>query len=307
MGIKLTGWALAPLVAFGIGGCSVFDKDTSSQGAAIIFDEDTEFEKVNIFTLLYPESKADRNGYFEEEERWLSIEETIMVFQEKIDIQNTDRKKLMRNRVQDRIIAASIQRCNEFKRALQKYEGDVNFLLGSLTTALAGAGSIFTGASTARALSGIAGISSGLRAEFNSDYFKNLSIEVVTKGITARRERLMEEMGERKMKPLAEYTTLAAIGDALKFHGSCTVIAGLEEASDSITKVVDPGPAALLRSANDMIELRERFEKAFNIGGAAEGEGGDQTDGAPNSTEGSQTGNGENRDEVEREPVTDEN
>ena len=115
-----------------------------------------------------------------------NLEKALKEFNKKIEEETTDDgKKWLRNRVQERILAASNQACAEFKRELKALDARVNFILGSLTTAVAGAGAIFSGG-TSQALSGIASIFSGVRAEFNEDYFKMLTIQVITDGLGKR-------------------------------------------------------------------------------------------------------------------------
>jgi len=87
---------------------------------------------------------------------------------------------LARNRIQDRIIAASNQRCANYKVFIKTFDSESNFFLGALTTATAGAGAIFTPVGTVRALSGIAAIISGVRAELNYAYFQNQTVQVLT-------------------------------------------------------------------------------------------------------------------------------
>lgn len=247
-------------------GAALVDEEASSAGAQKIFPEETNVEEVNIFMLLDPSKPVNPNGCCAEdkkdpnEERFREVEEALEAFYTRTSDKPDSDKKLMRTRVQERIVAASNQRCENFKKKLQQYEGSVNFLFGALTTTLAGAGAITTATSTARILSGLAGISSVTRAEFNSDYFKNLSIEVVTKGLTARREVMFQTMRRNWNVSLNEYSVEAAIGDALDYHGACTVIAGLEEASDSISTVSDPGLTTLTRAFKAFGEARRALD-----------------------------------------------
>lgn len=158
--------------------------------------------------------------------------------------------KLRRNRVQDRIIAASNEKCRTYKGSLKAQQGHVNFFLGSLTTILAGAGAIFTRVDAARVLSGTAGISSGVRAEFNSDYFNTLTVEVITKGIDKARTDLLSQIKDYRDGEIAAYTVERAVADAIIYHTRCSLIAGLEEASKSISVADDPG----LKRLNDLFK-----------------------------------------------------
>nr|VFK54727.1 MAG: hypothetical protein BECKTUN1418F_GA0071002_10526 [Candidatus Kentron sp. TUN]VFK58379.1 MAG: hypothetical protein BECKTUN1418E_GA0071001_10497 [Candidatus Kentron sp. TUN] len=105
---------------------------------------------------------------------------------------NGELGKRRRNEIQDRLIAASVQRCNVYKIYLEQTDTLVNFFLGGLTTALGGAGAIVTGEGAARTLAGLAGISSGFRAEFRQAYLANLSVHIITEGIDTRRRQISE-------------------------------------------------------------------------------------------------------------------
>ena len=53
-------------------------------------------------------------------------------------------KARARNRLQERIIAASNQRCGRYKQFLNQLDTEANLVFGGLTTLLAGTGAIFT-------------------------------------------------------------------------------------------------------------------------------------------------------------------
>lgn len=152
----------------------------------------------------------------------------------------TARQKL-RNDVQDRIVAASNQRCGNYKNFLKRFDSETNTILGGLATAVGGAGAIFKPADTARALSGIAAIFSGWRAEVNADFFNNLAIQVVTKGIETRRKELYDQMLANRNADLTAYSIQRAVGDAAVYHYNCSLIAGLEKAADSLERANNPG------------------------------------------------------------------
>ena len=141
---------------------------------------------------------------------------------------------LHRNSIQDTLIAASQQRCNYYLGYLKRLDSVANFSFGALTTALGGASAIVTGAGIARALGGSAGILSGVRAEFNEDFFHNLTINVLSTGIQVRREERLALIRLRQKRDIEEYNVATAVYDALFYHQQCTLIAGLQEAAESI-------------------------------------------------------------------------
>lgn len=156
-----------------------------------------------------------------------------------------DDLQLRRNRVQERILAASVQRCGNYVRFLKQFDTEIGFSLGSLATTLAGVGAIVTPANAARALSGAAGITTGVNAEFQQQFFSKLAMQVITKGIEARRTALYKEIVEKQGKEILKYTVEAAVKDALMYHNACTLLTGLEEAGASIERASNPGVAQL--------------------------------------------------------------
>ncbi len=169
---------------------------------------------------------------------------------------------LRRNRVQDRLIAASNETCKDFKEKLQLLQAEGNFVFGAITTALAGAGAIVTGATGARILAGSAGVTSGIGAEFNDAFFASLAVEVLTKAFEARRKDILMEIGKHRMVPksgIEVYPVERAVADALNYHAACNLISGLEEASERVTLSSNIG----LKQLNKMLEgsgMEQRFK-----------------------------------------------
>ncbi|PCJ27534.1 MAG: hypothetical protein COA96_03275 [SAR86 cluster bacterium] len=226
--------------------------NTTPGGASPIFPEETYFERVNLFQLLNPhDNLVNLNGVNNATDDEYYIEYALDEFYKRVADATPTNKSIARNRVQDRIIAASNQRCETYKQSLYELDRNFNFITGSITTALAGAGAIIAHEQTAKELAALAGISSGVRAEFNADYFRNITIEVISKGIDARRAREKQAMGAKKRQPFIDYTVEAAIADAVNYHGACTAISGLQEAGDAIAKQsADPGLQAVIANYN---------------------------------------------------------
>jgi hypothetical protein len=159
-----------------------------------------------------------------------------------------DAFKQKRNQIQETILAASNQRCAVYKNYIQTQASNYNFGIGSLATAAGGAGAIVTGANAARALAGVAGIFSGIRAEYNQDYFSNLATHVLADGIDLRRHQIYDQIArDGQSKGIEVYSLEAAIKDALYYHGECSAMAGFSQASNSIKTTEDPGLDAATR------------------------------------------------------------
>lgn len=152
--------------------------------------------------------------------------------------------ELHRSQIQDRLIAASNQRCNIYTTYIKRMSTKNNAAFGTLTTALGGAGAIVTGAHTARLLAGLAGISSGVRAELNQAIFESVATSVIVPAIHKQRAEILEEIqGKRGTNGLSleEYTVAGAIADAIKYHGACSMDAGIAFAQKSLNSFEDVG------------------------------------------------------------------
>lgn len=134
-----------------------------------------------------------------------------------------------RNAIQAEIMRASNQRCGVYETHLRRLQSNTGFILGSAATALGGLGSIFTAADTARALAGSAGITSGINAEFQENFFSSVIAPVIINGINKRRERFQNALPEKTKKNLADYPLPAAVADAVKYAAACNVSEGIAE------------------------------------------------------------------------------
>ncbi|HHS92428.1 MAG TPA: hypothetical protein ENK82_03715, partial [Campylobacterales bacterium] len=139
-----------------------------------------------------------------------------------------------RSQIQDRLIAASNQRCNLYKVYLKRVSTEQNSIFGTLTTILAGAGSIVTNTSTARTLSGLASIASGTRAELNHAIFESVTTSIIIPGIDSRRKTLHDRIMKQREKSLTDYTVEAAIADVIKYNGACSIDSGISNAQKRI-------------------------------------------------------------------------
>jgi hypothetical protein len=136
-----------------------------------------------------------------------------------------------RNDLQDRIIAASNQRCGAFLRVLVSSKSQTQMGWGGLASLLSGAATVTTPATAARVLSAGSTISNGYLSLYNEAYFNNLTINVISAGISKQREGHLQYMtGERK-KEMKDYPVNRAIADALSYHAACNIISGLEAAA----------------------------------------------------------------------------
>ncbi|GEM_PF-1379030 len=239
------------------GGCSTYAPFKHSTFGADPLIEMDSFQEIDLVRLLDPSSTVEQKDYTSK-----TLEEAFDKFYEETDL---EKRKLNRNRIQERILAASQERCEEYVQYLDKKDSHTNFALGGLTTLVGGVGAILTPASTVRALSGAAAILSGTRAEFNESYFANKTIEVVRKGIEAKRKGLYTAMKTNQNSALKDYTVEAAIKDAVAFHGACSLSGGLEHLADSLQRAENPG----LKGAQNTLELVQHLRETMDNGNVA--------------------------------------
>jgi hypothetical protein len=178
-----------------------------------------------------------------------------------------------RNQAQDRLIAASAQRCNDFKSNLQRSYSRSNFGLGVGTTLAGTAGALVPGLRASKNLSGIAAVLAGTRAEFNQDYFSNLTTNLIVDGVEARRSEYIKDINMKRASGLDDYTLEGAIADALHYHGLCSMISGLQYASRHIRMTVDPGMNAAMRILDRFNTLKaiadgKAYSDALSLGRA---------------------------------------
>lgn len=162
-----------------------------------------------------------------------------------------------RNRIQDRLIGASDQRCGAYKVYLNRFDAYQQTGFGWATTLFGGAAGIVGGLKDARILGGLSGISSGMQAELSQGFLGNLASYVIVPGIELRRKAIHEEMMQRRSPSAGEYTLEAALADAARYHGACTLVVGLEQAKEAIQTVENPGLRMMATTLNTVMQTRK--------------------------------------------------
>ncbi len=165
-----------------------------------------------------------------------------------------------RNALQERILAASTQRCNAFKGSLQRSFSGVNFGLGLAGTIAGTVGALVSG-SVANYWSGASAVFSGARAEYNQDFLANLAAHVIVDGIERRQKEVYAQIAnEGQKKAYADYPVDAALKDALYYHGLCSVVTGFQVAQDSIKEIDNPGLSTSIRTLAK-IKVAQKLDK----------------------------------------------
>jgi hypothetical protein len=238
---------LLPLIAFELAGCSSFTdaltNRTASAGPKPII---VEYEQIDLVHLLDPQHYAETTvgstwGTLTPGQQ---IDLAFAAFHTKYPGE-PERKR--RDEIQERMLGASNQMCSRYLAYLQTINSNGNFVLGSLATVAGAAGALVTGGAS-QALSAAAGALSGVRAEFNQDYFSNLTVAVIASGIKLDRQEVYDQIARYgQQNDVDKYSVEAAVKDALYYHGECSLIAGVEKAGDSVKLAADPGLDAVNR------------------------------------------------------------
>ena len=257
-------WILAVSAVVFLAGCEQFGTADETYGVKPVTSPEP-LQKIDLVSVLTSGGtkfgEADSVSVSAEK-----LEKAFKSFKENVAAKQAGAPS--RNEVQDRIIAASNQACAEYESNLKAESTRWNLLLGGATTLSAGLGAIFTGADTVRALSGVAAILSGFRAEYNQEFMANLTVQVITDGIRSRRDELKTKIDERRTTAgadLSAYTVQRAIADAVEYHMSCSLVVGLEQAALSIERADNPGLEMLAKAYDNQKKLYDSQGMAFNV------------------------------------------
>jgi hypothetical protein len=132
---------------------------------------------------------------------------------------NTPEKAVMRNRFQDYLLWRSEQQCERHKAGILSTQSTTNFALNTVTTGTAAIAGIVLAPAT-NILAAIAAISSGTRAHFNEDFYRQFLAPAVLKRInTDRANKYAEIMGKRGVqvieRPAGTVTAVSARTDGV--------------------------------------------------------------------------------------------
>ena len=264
----------APLLLAGCG-LAVFEESMTAHGPKPLIYESEHFEKIDLALLLNPMAEDSQNAdtLFKHQKR---LQKAFDIFYTEVNSdgifyteENSEKLQNKRNRLQERIIAASNQRCARYKQFLNRFSTESNFLAGSLATIFAGAGAIFTPESTVRILSGFSGLTSGVQAEFNDKYFAAKTVQLLTEAMEARRRERYEAIAGvsggdpkpgRQALCIQKYPVEAAIKDAISYHDDCSLIAALEHAALSIERAENPGIKQIMRTLSKVKEIQKQLK-----------------------------------------------
>lgn len=265
--MKLINGVVVLAGAMALGGCATLEqtrKGDVDKISAFPLTHRTEVEKLDLAHIIVEHAALDGRGagpkceiaprslaLLENDETEVGgkrLDQALGCFADAASV-NPDRARDLRNQIQERMLAASEQRCADFKAHLQRSQSSMNYFTGLATAGFAAAGAITKSIEGARTLAGLSGLANATGAEFNQAYFANLAAHVVVSGIDQTRAKLYEQISvSASDKTIGQYTLQAAIKDAFRYHGACSIMAGLIEAQDAIRLVDNPGLDALRRA-----------------------------------------------------------
>ena len=228
-------------------GCATwFSNNTTTAGASPFH---IDYETVDLVNLLDPKATVPSVGIdgstLSEGAR---IDIAFQRYHVTNDSKSPDAQVASRNQIQERLLGASNQLCHQYQQYMQNVNSSGNFALGVLTTATAAAGALVSGGAS-QILAGSAAALSGTRAEFNQDYFYDVTVATIFDGINARREASYEKIKkDRQTASISDYSIETAVKDTITYHSNCSLVAGVQELGDSVKLAKDPGLDQLARA-----------------------------------------------------------
>lgn len=162
-------------------------------------------------------------------------------------VDRADEYRYLRNDLQERLVAASNQRCGAYIRTIVSSKSQTQMGWTGLSILLSGAAAVVPHAATAQALAAGSTASTGLLSTYNEAYFNNLTVTVVSAGIAKQRDSILASMAALKTKPLSDYPVNAAVADALAYHAACNIVTGMEAAAKATSSASTAAFAPLSR------------------------------------------------------------
>ncbi len=163
-----------------------------------------------------------------------------------------------RNEIIDALMASSNRKCTRYVALLKNADGAINSALSLGAIISGGLGSFVGGPSSAKALAGTAGILSGSRAAINETYLSNQTIHVLAAAFEKARRDQRRIITNRQQCSTDEYTLMRGIEDALAYHNSCSLVAGLAETARSIERSENPGVETMRQTFAEFANLNRQ-------------------------------------------------
>lgn len=146
-----------------------------------------------------------------------------------------DASGVKRNDLMDHLIKNSGNICEAHKAGIISTASAANLGLTEVSTVLSGLGAILTPASTVRALSGAATITSATNANISQAAYQSLVAEAIVASIEQAREEKDSHLSLNRKKSLTDYSVDQMLVDVDDYHHACSFYQGLV----TLTKAVD--------------------------------------------------------------------
>jgi len=149
----------------------------------------------------------------------------------------SDTTGAMRNDLMDYLVGNSDKICDAHKAGIISTASMTNLGLTEVSTILSGLGAILTPASTVRALSGAAAITSATNANINQATYQSLVTEAVVGSIEQTRRDKLANLLLNREKALAAYSVDQMLVDVNAYHQSCSFYAGLVSLNKAVERI----------------------------------------------------------------------
>ena len=243
-GTKCLGNALAVLCVALLGGCETLNPSNVTTGADPNIEGQQKFGKVDLLAQLDPMQYGRRmivaagpvpnpnDPNVESTNDGADIyENAFLGFR---DPRYTTNMGLRRNGIQDRLINASVISCSDYKKDVLRFKGDLDFFSKSISLGLDAAGALATGGAS-QILSGTAAAVLGVGTAADAAYLNSLTLSVITKSIDDARAQILTQIRMQQKKSHDNYSIESALADALAYHQSCSIIAGIQKADETVS------------------------------------------------------------------------
>lgn len=261
--LKLIGKiAATPILVMYLQGCAQLNPlDSTITMAGPKQTLDAKYEDIDLIALLDPDKRSQIKRKAKPSDYTGQDYDTVISQFEQNNRSQIEGLKARRNLIQNRILAASNLRCGRFTLHLRNQTSDTNFGLGFVATVFTAAAASVPSLSDAKTLSTLGAISSGTRAEFNTEYLGNLTVSVVVKAIEQSRTEMRAEIQRLQNTNYANYDISSALADAVRYDASCSVISGMEAANEAVQRMQEPGRQAVARAL-----LSDQVNRALSSG-----------------------------------------
>jgi hypothetical protein len=182
-----------------------------------------------------------------------------------------------RNRLRSDLVKRSDLICSQTQAQIVGANDLVNFSLAEITTVLAGAGAIVTGATAAKILSGSAAATNATRTQMNEVFYQNAFKQAIIQKINDIRVTQLAHLnklsftGDADSSPptaLKLYSTEAMLNDVVDYHNKCSFYAGVTSLTQTAQSATPP-PGGTSNPVPTLTKIEPNSGTAPAAGGVA--------------------------------------